>query len=266
VALTAHVASVLLVLAGFGPEALYWREVLLFVFGAGGLLYLRGLTWRRLYWLSLAEWRSIIREARGIWLDSTLEAVYQRLVIQLAGVVGGDKGAGYFFQAQRLAALPHLLLTPLVGRVVGNWFARAETPARRRRGRDRVLVVLVWPLLAGAGVVLFFADPIVPWLFGEPWRPSAPLFAGMSGVILFMSLFEVLRAYCVITRRTRLLLAGRVVQYGVLLGALVFVIAAGASPSVGTLAVAVSLGLATAFTLLWAALTIGERRLAGAES
>jgi O-antigen/teichoic acid export membrane protein len=262
VSLAAHVASVVMVLVGLGPEALYWREVLLLVFGLGGLLYLRGLTWRRLRWLSLVEWRAIVREARGVWLDSTLEAVYQRLVIQLAGVFGGDKGAGYFFQAQRLAALPHLLLTPLVGRIVGNWFARAETPLRRRHGRDRVLLVLVGPLLAGAGVAFFFADPIVPWLFGEPWQPSAPLFAGMCGVILFMSLFEVLRAYCVIIRRTRLLLAGRILQYGILGGILAVTTVAGMDPSVKTLSVAVSFGLAVSFVFLWMFLVLSERRSA----
>jgi O-antigen/teichoic acid export membrane protein len=256
-ALTAHAASVALVLVGFGPDALYWREVLLLALSTTGLAYLRGLTWRRLRWLPMAEWRLLLREARGIWLDSALDAVYQRLVIQLAGVVGGDKGAGYFFQAQRLAMLPHVLITPLVGRMAATWFGRVEAP-ERRRGRDHLLGVLALPLIAGAAIAFFYADPLVPWLFGEPWRPAAPLFAALSGLVLFISLFEVLRTYCLITKQARLLLAGRVAQYGGLLTTLVIGVVAGDPLTVQTLAVGVSIGFGVSFVVIWIVLAVRE--------
>lgn len=261
-ALAAHLASVVLVLLGFGPDALYWREVLLLALSTAGLACLRGLTWRRLRWLPMAEWRLLLREARGIWLDSALDAVYQRLVIQLAGVVGGDKGAGYFFQAQRLAVLPHVLITPLVGRMAATWFGRVDAPDRRR-GRDRLLSALALPLLVGAAIALFYADPLVPWLFGEPWRPTAPVFAAMSGLVLFMSLFEVLRTYCMITRQTRLLLAGRAAQYGGLVATLVVGVIAGDTPLVETLAVGVSVGFGAAFAVIWTTLAVRERHPLG---
>ncbi len=257
-ALAAHATSVILVLVGFGPDALYWREVLLLALSMTGLAYLRGLTWRRLRWLPMTEWRILLREARGIWLDSALDAVYQRLVMQLAGVIGGDKGAGYFFQAQRLAVLPHVLITPLVGRMAATWFGRVEAP-ERRRGRDRLLGALALPLLAGAAVALFFADPLVPWLFGEPWRPAAPVFAAMSGLVLFMSLFEVLRSYSLITKQARLLLVARVAQYGGLLATLAIGIVVGGPLTVQTLAVGVSIGFGAAFVVMWIAFAVRER-------
>ncbi len=222
-AVASHLLALGLVLGGVGWRVLYVREYFLAFSGLAGLWWVGGLTLRRLRLPSGAEWRSVFKEARGIWLDGILEGSFQRFTILLAGLLGGERLAGFFFQAQRLAIVPNQFLAPIVSRVAANWFGRTEDAGRKRAGRNRLLIGAALPLIFGGVLTLFFADPVVPWLFGAEWARSADLLAAMSGVVIFLSLFEILKAYCWSTHRIPALLLGRAGQYfGCLLPVLLF--------------------------------------------
>ena len=242
ISLAAHGLAVALVFVGVGWTVLFIREI--FIAFAGVVLFgaVGALTLRRLRLLSFGEVRSLVREARGIWLDFVLEGSFQRLTILFAGTLGGDRIAGLFFQAQRLALVPHQFLAPLVSRMAANWFGRIEDAERRLRGRNILLGVTSIPLLVAAVATYLFADPIVPWLFGSSWQRPADLFAAMAGVVAFLSLFEILRAYAVITHRLGRLIVARVAQY---IGLMAFATAA----FTGAMAadVALSIGLSAAY-------------------
>ncbi|MCH7693956.1 MAG: hypothetical protein IID50_10980, partial [Proteobacteria bacterium] len=135
------------------------------------------------------------------------------VLILAAGVLGGDKGAGFFFQAQRLAFLPHQVTAPVVARMVPTWFGQEDRAVVRIRVRNRLLKILAGPLALGAVAAVLFADPVVPWIFGDTWRPTAGLLAMLWGLVLFSSLFEVLKGYCIVTFRTRILPLARAAQY-----------------------------------------------------
>jgi len=83
-----------------------------------------------------------------------------RLTILFVGFFGGERAAGFFFQALRLANLPQKILSPLVDRVAGNWFSRTEQRDERRKGRDKLLLILAAPLALGAGLTIAFAYPV----------------------------------------------------------------------------------------------------------
>jgi hypothetical protein len=100
-----------------------------------------------------------------------------------------------------------------VGRIAANWFGRTEDAHLKLAGRNRMLIWAALPLAAGGALTLAFADPIVPWLFGPAWSRSAQLLATMSGLVIFLSLFEILKSYCWNTNRIGALLAGRAAQY-----------------------------------------------------
>lgn len=255
----AHIATVLIAVAGAGVVALYCRELILTAAMFVSLAVTGGLTWRRLRWLSLSEWTSVIREGRGIWLDAVLEASYQRVAILLAAFIGGDRGAGLFFQAQRLAILPHQLLSPLVSRIVINQFGREKQPGRRRTLRNRYLMMLAPVLALAAFVTILFADPVVPWVFGSDWTEAAGLLAALTGVIMFASLFEVLKSYCFITQSMRTLFLGRAMQY-LALGVLPILLAAGlAGDSMTTLTLCISAGAAMSFVVVGVVLLQARR-------
>ncbi len=213
VSTTSHLLALALILTDVGWVALFLREIYLSVAGLIGLWIIGGLTIRRFKWPSRSDWLHLIAEARGIWLDGALEHGLNRLTVLLVGLLGGDRAAGFFFQALRLANLPQQVLAPIVSRVAGNWFSRTENRKDRRQGRDRLLLIVSIPLLAGAGLTIAFANPVVPWLFGEAWARTAELMVGLSGFILFLSLFEIVKSYCWAARQVRWLLFGRIFQY-----------------------------------------------------
>jgi O-antigen/teichoic acid export membrane protein len=246
----ANLATVCAAFAGAGVVALYFREFVLTVTLFASLAIMGGLTWRRLRWLSRAEWNGIIREGRGIWLDGVLEGSYQRIAILLAGLVGGDRGAGFFFQAQRLAILPNQLLSPLVGRLAVNLFGRENRPERRKQLRNRQLAMLVPILVLATVLTVLFAVPAVTWVFGATWIKSADLLVAFAGVIMFTSLFEILKSYCFITQSMRTLFLGRVAQY-LMLGALPILVGIGlVGDQTTALALSISLGWAAAFIVV----------------
>ena len=246
----ANLATVCAAFTGAGVVALYIREFILTVTLFVSLAVLGGLTWRRLRWLSRTEWSDIIREGRGIWLDGVLEGSYQRIAILLAGLVGGDRGAGFFFQAQRLAILPNQLLSPLVGRLAVNLFGRENRPERRKQLRNRQLAMLVPILVLATVLTVLFAVPAVTWVFGATWIKSADLLVAFAGVIMFTSLFEILKSYCFITQSMRTLFLGRVAQY-LMLGALPILVGIGlVGDQTTALAISISLGWAAAFLVV----------------
>ena len=249
-ALVSHLLSVALVVFGAGAAALYLREAALILVEFIGLWAIGGIALYRVRWLSRRDWRGLFAEARGIWLDSVLEGAFQRITLLLAGMLGGERGAGYFFQAHRLAIVPHQFLAPVVTRLVTVWFSRIEPGPARRSGLRRLLIgtaVLLVPAAIGA---VALADPIVPAIFGEPWRPVIPILIALAGMVFFLSLFEIFKAFCMVEHRSRTLFAGRVAQYGAL-AAVLAPAAMGAALSMERLGLALSVAYAAAFMTLF---------------
>ena len=79
---------------------------------------------------------------------------------------------------------------------------------------------------------------------------TADLLMALGGVIMFASLFEVLKSYCVVTRSMRTLFLGRVMQY-LAFGALPVLVGIGLVDNAMTsLALCLSIGLAMAFLVV----------------
>jgi len=211
--LAAHLVAVGLVLAGAGATTLYLRELVLSVLLVGLLLRAGAVTRHRLRLLRPAEWWRLVRHARTVWLDGMLESVFTRLLIVLAGAVGGERGAGFFFQAYRLAGVPHQFLNPVAARLALNWFSREPDPHRRAAVGRRLVLSLALPIGGVALANLALADAVVPWLFGERWRPVVPVLLVLSGFILFATLYAVMKTYLIASHRSRVLLWTRIAQF-----------------------------------------------------
>lgn len=247
IAILAHLCTVALVIAGVGPAVLYIREIILTLAELVALSAMGGLTIGRLTWIPKRERRTLFRAALPFWLDGMIENAYQRLLILAAATFGGATTAGLFFQAHRLAVIPTQLLAPVMLRLAGNWIGRATTPGDQVSRRKIFIQIAFFPLLLAGIATYIWADPVVPWLFGENWARSADLLAAMCGAVTFMALFETLKAYCFIARRMRLFLVGRMVQY---FGTLMPLGAAWAGWIAGDLALA--MGLSIAFFIAFA--------------
>ena len=242
--LIGHAAAVALVLTGAGVIALPLRELLVVLVRIGLLFRIGAVRFGRWRWVTLDEWLSLFRDTRDIWTDGVVEGGFSRLVVLGSGWVGGAHGAGIFSQAMRLALVPHQFLSPVVSRLYANLFARLTDEDERRHVLVRVGAWTALGLTLGAGLAVALADPVVPMLFGAHWFEAAHVLSAMAGVILFYSLFELVRAYCLSQRLTRYVLTARAIQYAVFSGGL-----AGAmgSADISGLALALSVSYAAVF-------------------
>jgi O-antigen/teichoic acid export membrane protein len=237
--LAAHGLAVALAIGGAGVASLYLREAFLVAFRAGWLARIGAIPRWPLRRVTRSEWRGLLTEARVPWLDGIFDGGFQRLTVLAAGALGGVHGAGLFFQAQRLALVPHQVLSPVVVRLAGNVFSRIDEPHVRRRTLIQVLTAVTVPLAAAAVGAWVFADPVVPWLFGEEWREAGDVLSAMAGMVLGFSLFELGRVYCLTQRRNWLLVAGRVVQYAVFTVGCLLVLDGGTAAALGAVQSAV---------------------------
>ncbi len=248
--LAAHGLAVALVLSGAGVAALYLRELAVVILRLGGLASIRGLTIERFRFPTTMEWRQVLSECRAIWVDGVLENSFQRILVLVAGIFGGERGAGLFFFAQRLAGVPLQLLSPISGRLTANWLSRNEDRVRRRQSFSRILFWLAAMTLPGAALGVAIAEPIIPWLFGPAWYDAVPIFIALSGMIVFMALFEAIKTYAYVEGAGFVLLAARIGQFS----ALGMVLAVSLSFKVENglaLGLAVSASAFAAFALGW---------------
>lgn len=239
-----HVLSVFVVVLGGNVLALYIRDLF---YGIATLVWLRqihGFSWYKLRLLNINEWNAILRNIKGVWLDAVLDSSFSRIVMILAAYVGGEKGAGYLLQAYRLAGVQHQLLAPLAGRISFNWFSRQNSYAKRYGGLKLLIGYLSIPSALGAITIFLFAEKLVPFFFGDVWTPAAHLLVSLTGYIMFVSLFDLLRVFLIATYQTNFLLAMRTAQYfGI--GIIMLPLLAGVTLTENNL----SIGVSVAYTL-----------------
>lgn len=245
--LVGHAVAIAMVWAGMGAVSLYAREAVVALTRLGGFTLAGALMppcWRLPGW---SELRALLAEARSLWLDGVMEGGFARIVVLGAGSVTDLHGTGVFTQSQRLAGIPHQLLSPVVVRLAANVFSRTTDHRARVRLLLRLLAATVAGLAVMALAAVWWGEPVIPWLFGQHWQPAARVVAAMAGVIVFLSAFELLRVYCLAVHRVGPILAGRVAQYALFLAALALAVRSDAP--VSTLAAGLSLSYMAAFVV-----------------
>lgn len=245
-----HAVAVAMVVSGAGVVILYLREFLVAVLRLVGFHLTGSLTIERIRWLPWREWRLVVAESRALWADGVLEGSFNRIIILLSASLGGTRGAGLFFFAHRLALVPQQLLMPIVGRLSANWLSRQEDRELRRGSFARFSGVLFVFSAVMAVAAMIFADPVIPWLFGEAWRGSVPVFTALSGLILFGLLFELVKVYCYVEGAGQAILTSRLSKFVALalVSGVLYRIGVGPAESIGF---GVSAAFATACGIAW---------------
>ncbi len=208
-----HFAAVAVAVMGGGAAALYVREAVAALARLATMAWIGAVDAPRFRLPRWFELRRLVKETAGFWTDGVLEGGFARIIILATGAVAGFHGTGLFSQSQRLATIPHQLAAPVTARLAVNVFSRTPDPIQRRRMIVRGCAAVLAIMAAAGTVTVVVADPIVPMLFGEHWRAAVPLLRAMTGVIVFLTAFELLRAYCFAVGRSRLVLIGRLAQY-----------------------------------------------------
>lgn len=188
---------------GMGPIVLYLRNTIRQTVIFEGLRRLGGLTAFPLRWLTLRDWQAYLKKLKGFWADGLLERMFDRAVVMTIGGLAGEETTGYFYQARRLAITPNQVLRPFSYRMAFNHFSNRISEGNRYSTLWKGLLVEIGVLGLAVLTAWFFADPVVPWLFGEEWRPVVPMLLALSGVIIGMPMFGTLQVYFKAQNRMR---------------------------------------------------------------
>jgi O-antigen/teichoic acid export membrane protein len=139
-----------------------------------------------MYW-RLSSWRPVgrvrWRNIASMWTFSSyllychvIGTIYQNMYAAIIGKVYSPEILGFYDKANRLRMLPAGILTGAVNRVAFPLLSRMQDdkPLLLRRIREIVRVSLIFSA-GGLTLLAVVADPLIPLLFTEKWRPTVPL-------------------------------------------------------------------------------------------
>ena len=213
-AVAKHVFAVAGVLLGLGPLALYARGSVASLVQLAGLHRVGGLSSFRFRHLTVADWRELVRSVRGFWFDGWIESSFDRILIVLVRRFAGEAMTGYFFQARRLAIIPHQIASPISFRMMFNYLSNRASSGRQRQVLAQAVGIELVVFLGAGITTAALAAPIVPWLFGDSWQPIVPLLYAMIGFLIGFPIFATLKTYFMATgQMPRFILVGRSAQF-----------------------------------------------------
>ncbi|WP_157648607.1 oligosaccharide flippase family protein [Thiobacillus denitrificans] len=108
----------------------------------------------------------------------------------LVSVLLGPYATGLYNLAKRVLSAAYLVIGASLGRVSVTLFVQQQTdPAALRRTYARMLAMTLLLLVPVYTIATALAEPMVVIVFGEQWRPSAPLFGWLSVAYLGQAAF-----------------------------------------------------------------------------
>lgn len=142
--------------------------------------------WRPALRFRLAVLRPLLGFGSWLSLSSVLDIVYTQGSALLVGKLYGVRDLGLYNRAANTQQLPATVLASVIGRITLPLFAArtAEPEAVRRGLRTAIGLVMLVNVPAMIGLALL-AEPVVTILFGEQWRPAAPILSilALSGIL-----------------------------------------------------------------------------------
>lgn len=164
------VVAISLALAGLGVWALVWGTL------AGVCVRTIGL-WRAVAWRPsggphFREWPGLLRFGGWVSVESILGWSITYADFLFAGRYLGAAQVGYYRLGVSLVLLPARTVGLSLGRVLFPAFSRVQADmAQVRDGFERTFRLVAVLMVPVAAVGMVYADPIVPLLLGEKWRP-----------------------------------------------------------------------------------------------
>ena len=193
-ALLGHIFAIGLAAHGAGFFALFARDfltVLLNIF-----FTFKKASWPHLQFTKIREidFRGYFRDMGLIYLDQNFEVIFTRIRLIIIETVGGMAAVGLYFQAERLAVLPHQLLQPSLSRFALNYFSRIKGDTTQKA----FLLMSVAASILGLLTLLFsmmFMEQIIEILYGPTWIEVGDIFVLLFGMVVFLPVLELLKAY-----------------------------------------------------------------------
>jgi O-antigen/teichoic acid export membrane protein len=168
-----------LALSGFGVWSLAWQMLAISTTTTLSLWFVGG--WRPSLSFEFAHLRALFRFSVNLLLSSLLDVSYNQGFSAIVGKLYGMGDLGFYNRGSGVQGLASGMLSTLIGRVTLPLFsARADDPAALRRAVSlalRAAMAINVPAMIGLAAL---ADLVVVTLFGERWRPSAPILSVLA--------------------------------------------------------------------------------------
>lgn len=130
--------------------------------------------------------RTMLRKSLRFSGIQLAEAAAQRLDQVVMVPIIGLAQSGFYALASTLSAIP-IALGHAMGTIYFQAFARATTAEMRHLARRAIRITFVLSA-SFAAIIAAVSIPIVPWLFGEPFRPAVePTLIALAGSPFFVS-------------------------------------------------------------------------------
>jgi len=244
-----HVLTAVLAAAGAGPIVLFARNAARLAVIAVWLARLGALRLVPPRIVTASEIKALASRISDMWLDGVFEQLIERMSVLVIAASAGATGAGYFYQARRLAAAPGQLIDPIASRISFNYFSNHVAEANRVSTLARALVILLALMAGGVIAYLACAELLITHVFGARWLPVVDVLWALAVFMVCISLLAVFKAHYFATHAAiRFVLLGRAPIALITLGIGWALVISGAA-AVSRLAMLLSAGYACACVL-----------------
>lgn len=250
--LLSHILAIIVLLLGFGVLALFIRLFFKGIIKVGFQFFYIKMPVIRIVQFDRLWLKIYFHNAKHFYSSGLLESGLDRIIILFLGAFSGVKETGFFFQARRLAIVPHQILQPYFYRILFNTFSRDVSYKSAFRELNKNMAFLL--ILLSLALVLTFTigHEIIVFTFGSKWAPVTEIIYFLSGIIAASVPFELLKAFyqAKTVNMVKFLYFGRGAQYFCLTLSIIVSLIIG-SHYVLILSVGISSGYAVGSMLLY---------------
>jgi teichuronic acid exporter len=166
--------AIALAMNDFGIWALAWQTIVASVMSTLLLWFVS--PWRPRLVFSIAAASGMFRFGSYLMLSGLLDITYNRIYSLLIGKFYGVRDLAFYNRADNTKQIPVDLLSSALSRVAFPAFSAAAGDVEKlRRGVQsavRVMMLINLPIMFG---LIATAENVIIVLFGEVWRPAAPI-------------------------------------------------------------------------------------------
>ncbi len=166
--------AVVLAMNEYGIWALAWQTIVASLVSTLMLWFVS--PWRPALVFSITSATGMFRFGSYLMLSSLLDIIYNRIYALLIGKYYGVRDLAFYNRADNTKQIPVDVLSNTLARVAFPAFsAAADDPEKLRRGVQsavRTMMLINCPIMFG---IMATAENVIVVLFGETWRPAAPI-------------------------------------------------------------------------------------------
>lgn len=141
--------------------------------------------------LKLSETLHFLRTSLWTWLVSVTSVLQNRADRIVIGSELSDKELGYYNRGLNFSPMAYLLLNSFLSNAATSSYARANSESQRLRLLAKTCGLVFSLSALNFFVWHYFADPLVPFIFGKQWVGAIPVFEALASLSICYGLRDI---------------------------------------------------------------------------